>query len=289
MESDLCYVAPMALTAVGISLNAAELIVLYQKTITAFDTLIISLAFCDQFSCVSLFICIALVEYFAIDLGKIFFSISYGILTFFHACALGNTWIITFNRMIAVVCPLKSLAWMTKSRTIRILIIMWTVCVLIMAGFKTLQYYLSSVHLMSRVIAPLYALTFCMLLISYSVIFRQLKTTNYNIQRSIDRASQNSNPALSVKRSLQEKRLALLSFRIVTSFMICSMPYLVIFSVFKPSPISFCKSDKKVFFATSIALLLLNTVVDPLFYFYMQRHRDKKTRDQIFIRSLDKL
>ena len=284
MATELCYIGPMALCFVGTTLNIAELIIFCRKKIAPFDMLIISLAFCDLFLCISTLIHITLMEYFMIDQRRIAYSISYSVITFSHVCALASTWMITFNRMMVIVFPLKSLTWMTKSKITRILIIIWTLSVLAMAGFSTLQYHLSSVHLFSKVVTPLYALTFIMLVASYSVMIRRLKKTNNSIERSIDGDKQSMNPALSVKRNLQEIRLLLLSFRIVTSFVTCSMPYLVFASVFKPNPLSFCKTDNRVFFASSVSLLTLNTVLDPLFYFYMQHHRDQRSKEQGLMR-----
>ena len=172
---------------------------------------------------------------------------------------------------------------MTKSKITRILIIIWTMSIFVMAGFSTLQYHLPLVHLYSKVITPLYTLTFIMLVTSYSIMFRRLKKTNNSVERSIDGDNQIWNSALSVKRNLQEKRLLLLSFRIVTSFMICSVPYLVFAGVSNPNPLSFCKTDNRVFFGLSVTLLTLNPVLDPLFYFYMQHHQDQKSREQILM------
>ena len=276
MTTKLCYISPIALCFVGTTLNVAELVIFCRKKIAPFDMLIISLAFCDILLCISTLMHVTLLEYFMIDQRRIVYFISYSSITFSHICALASTWMITFNRMVVIVFPFKSLTWMTKSKITRILIIIWTLSIFVMAGFSTLQYHLPSVHLYSKVITPLYTLTFIILVTAYSIMFRRLKKTNNSVERSIDGNNQIWNSALSVKRNLQEKRLLLLSFRIVTSFMICSMPYLVFAGVSKPNPLSFCKTDNRVFFGLSVTLLTLNPVLDPLFYFYMQRHRKNK-------------
>ena len=284
MNIELCYVAPMAVCALGIALNSTELIMFCWKKVTCFDTLLISLAFCDLFLCVSSLLRFTLVDYFLIDPGR-FSSITYGAIVFSHICALANTWMITVNRMIAVIFPLRSRVWMTKSRIIRVLITIWVLSTLVMVGYTILQYYLSSKSLIPIVIAPFYALTFIMLVLSYSIMFTLLKRTNDRMQGSIHRDDEAPDPAFSVKRNLQEKKMLMLSFRIVISFVICSMPYLVFASIFSQDPLSFCKGNNGLFFVISITLLTLNSVLDPLFYFHMQRHRSQNPREQFLVRS----
>ena len=202
-----------------------------------------------------------------------------------HTCALANTWIITVNRMIAVIFPLKSLVWMTKSRIIKVLITIWALSTLLMVGYTILQYYLPSLSLISKVIAPLYALTFVMLVISYSIMFTLLKRTNHRMRRSIHGDNEARNLAFSAKKNLQEKNMLVLSFRIVISFVICSMPYLVFASIFNEDPLSFCKGNNGLFFVISITLSTLNSVLDPLFYFHMQHERGQSSTEQFLVRS----
>ena len=274
----------MAVCALGIALNSTELIVFYWKKLTCFDTLLISLALCDLFLCVSSLLRFTLVDYFLIDLGR-FSSITYGTIVFSHICALANTWMITVNRMIAVIFPLKSLVWMTKSKIIKVLITIWALSTLLMVGYTILQYYLPLLSLISKVIAPLYALTFVMLVISYSIMFTLLKRTNHRMRRSIQGDDEARNLAFSAKKNLQEKKMLVLSFRIVISFVICSMPYLVFASIFNQDPLSFCKGNNGLFFVISITLLTLNSVLDPLFYFHMQHERGQSSTEQFLVRS----
>ena len=283
MDIELSYVGPMALCALGIALNSTKLIMFYWRKVTSFDTLMISLAFCDLFICVSTLVRFASEICFQTGQDTLFSSLTYGTIVFSHFCALANTWIITVNRMVAVIFPLKNLVWMTKSRIIKTVIIFWTLSFLFMVGYIILQYYLSSAPLVSMVIAPIYALTFIVLLICYTMMFTRLKQTNHNTQRSFNGDHKSHNQALSAKRNLQEKKMLVLSFRIVTSFVICSMPYLVFASVFSGDPLSGYKGNNGLFFVTSVTLLTLNSVLDPLFYFHMQRQRGQKPRVQVHL------
>ena len=269
----------MAVCALGIALNSTELIMFGWKKVTCFDTLLISLALCDLFICVSSFLRMTLVDYFLIHPGR-YSSITYGAIVFSHVCALANTWMITVNRMIAVIFPLKSLVWMTKSRIIKFLITIWALSTLVMVGYIILQYYLSSIRLICIIVALLYALTFIILVLSYSIMFTLLKKSNLRMKRSSHGENEAPNVAFSVKSNLQEKKILVLSFRIVISFAICSVPHSVFSFMFNPDPLSFCTGKDGLFFVISVTLLTLNSVLDPLFYFHMQRQCGQKPRVQ---------
>ena len=284
MNIELCYVAPMAVCALGIALNSTELIMFCWKKVTCFDTLLISLSLCDLFICVSSFLRMTLVDYFLIDQGR-FSAITYGAIVFSHICALANTWMITINRMVVIIFPLRSRVWTTKSRMIKVLITIWALSTSVMVGFIILQYYLCSIRLISIVVAPLYALTFFMLVISYSIMFAILKKSNHRMKRSFHGDDEAPNVAFLVKSNSQEKKMLVLSFRIVISFVICSVPYLVFSSMFRRDPLLFCKANNGLFFVISVTLLTLNSVLDPLFYFHMQRQRGQSSTEQFLMHS----
>ena len=177
------------------------------------------------------------------------------------------------NRMIAVIFPLKSLLWITKSNIIKFLLTIWALSTLVMVGYTILQYYLSSICLICIIVAPFYALTFIILVTSYSIMFTLLKKSNLWMKRSFHGEDEAPNVAFTVKSNLQEKKMLVLSFRIVISFVIRSLPYLVFSSMFHQDLLSFCKGKNGLFFVISITLVTLNSVLDPLFYFHMQHER----------------
>ena len=138
------YIAPTVVSAVGIVLNVIELIYFCGKRIRAFDTLIISLAFGDLFICTSTLVCLILVYYLLLNQGRLFFSISCGAIMLTHACALANTWIITVNRIEAIIFPLKSRILVTKSRNVKIIVVSWICCIFLIFGYIILQYHNST-------------------------------------------------------------------------------------------------------------------------------------------------
>ena len=204
----------------------------------------------------------------------LFLAFTIGILFSFSA-SLPTCWTITFDRLFAILRPLRHASYYTAKKIKLHILVIWLYAIITTAIAVTGGTVMSTMIVIRYVLAPSLLVTLVLLAIAYTLIIKAILKNNrkmVGITHVHKSATHNS-------RAKMNKRIYIHSLIIILNFTLCSSPY-VIFSIFH-SPLD--HNEQPLFMAIGTMGLTAIPVIDSVSYFFLNlviktRHSDKNSR-----------
>eukprot|EP00794_Sanderia_malayensis_P020209 gene20209-22185_t len=262
----------ITLSCLVMLLNLVEVVTLARKhaCLKPYEKLLLSLAFSDLLVAVSVLvykICdylIALNNWLKEESFSLF-------LIFSMIISIGNSFVIAGDRFLAVKYPIKHRTWITNRKMNRAIIILWVVCLVIIAAEYTsiIVAYPNAMRYSAVVSSVLLLLYGVVVTIIYVYIFNLSTSKSAKMNPTAIRARNNLQNSASFKRPWndKERRIFYTCFLVTFSYVICSYPFSIEFLIIKDA--------NKVSLTTRL-ILFLNSAINPVIYFlkgYGERRR----------------
>ena len=241
----------------GTALNICEIASLLhaRRTKLPFDITLISLAMSDlMLAMATLIFGIVLNSVLNMATSKEHESLYKNLFTFsIFASSLSaalHMWFIAIQRLIAVLYPFKVSIWMTRKRSIIIVLLIWVLSISVTAPVS-LKYYNHQRYLMYSPLLSAVVIAVCYSIISFKMMTRKRPTVG--------------------SQQTQNLSLLLYSISFTAIFMICTFPY-AIYAIKQPVhklPIPIPEYAFHLFF--------LQVVFDPVIYFFLQILKKRST------------
>eukprot|EP00794_Sanderia_malayensis_P020208 gene20208-22184_t len=259
----------ISLSSLTLLLNLVEVVILARRhsSLKPYEKLLLSLAFSDLL--VAIYVLNVKIYDYLIDheyLLKETFAIR---LVFSMFISISNSFAIAIDRLLAVKYPIKHRIWMTNRRMNVIIIILWLVCLIIMAIESVIIVFCPDMRNYYT-----YRLSVCLLAngvlmtIFYTYIFK-LSTSQPSGMYHARATNGTNNRSGSFYRpwSDKEKRIFYTCFLVTFSYVICSYPFSIEFLIVKDAD--------KVSLTTRL-ILFLNSAINPVIYFFKGYGERKK-------------
>ena len=261
----------------GLLLNIIEQIFLFRggRLGISFTTLVLCLSYSDSFICLSTIgrvVSLAIIG--ATNYNITFHSVTFGLILLGHLWNSTIIWLMTMERFLAVCMPFKHRHYVTKPATLKLVAVFWTSSLLITVAVCFVQYNKGLFYyLIPRTLPPLFTVTFIILLALYGFIFMRVRRQN----RKHTRKMRHSDTSIDHKtlRNKQERSVLMLSFRIVVSFLLCNLLFMV--NNYRNPDLRDLNSDTVA--GIGVCLIVAVSIVDPILYFFnkksFQRRRNQ--------------
>lgn len=263
-------IVAMIFAVIGLLLNIVEQILLRKKRKLpgSFTVLVAWLSYSDSFICLTTIG--RIIAMFSLDLNanqKIFHSVTLAIVALGYLLNSTTIWLMSLERLLAIRMPLWHRRNIKKSKTFRMVTLLWAICSAIALVLVIVQYYMRlEFFIVLRILPALFAATFILLLIVYGLIFHEVRKRNrMNLPSSSGRSSSNSSQCNRKLRIRQQNNVLLLSFKIVISFLFCNAMYMIYANIEPTGTGPFLVSPP---LGAAICLMVLVTSIDPLLYFF---------------------
>ena len=261
------FIAGITLSFIGLVFNVAEVTLLsLQKTKrTKYQNLILSLSSADI--CTSLFFLSSFICQRAFhdsemtrSVGLIIFVIAQELLWFSVTSSLLHVLAISFDRLLAIRFPMKHRFWFTNRINKGLIIVTWLLSFLFLLPSFIVYHFLPHNVVVKMMISSLVLTAGVLIIILYAYIIR--KTVSKECIFEIITLKSGKKEIVSAC-SPREKKILMTSVLIVISFLLCSVPFAVKYIV----------TQSKQY---TVLLLLSNSILNPLIYFFQRYYQDKR-------------
>ena len=258
------FITGLILSCLGLILNTIELVLLYRHKTrkTKYQHLIQSLSAADI--CASLFfMCLYIIKQ-SISKNEAQYSAvfvtTHDLVWFAVSSSLLHVLAISFDRLLAVRFPLKHRFWFTHKKNTVLIVVIWVLSFLFVAPTIVVYLLTNDHHLTKLLLSSLVLVSGFMIVILYAYIIR--KTVSKDCIFEIITLQSGKKEVVSAC-SPREKRILQTSVLIVVSFFACSFPFAVLY-------IAKVRNDY------TTLLLLSNSILNPMVYFYQRYYKEKK-------------
>ena len=274
----------LVLSTVGFLLNTIILVKLVKKTNKKpAQIFLINLCIADIFistfaflSGISPFIHASLM---APDTASYFFLVFTTGILFSFSASLPTCWTITFDRLFAILRPLRHATYYTPRRTKQHIAITWVYATVTTTIAITGGSILNSLMVVRYVLAPSLLITIILLAISYTLIIKAILRNN----KKMAGLKCGGKSAANDSRARTNKKIYIHSLIIILNFTICSSPY-VVFSILH-SPVE--HNSQPLFMAVGTMGLTAIPVFDSLSYFFLNLIiRKRQENQQMVMRNI---
>ena len=256
----------ITLSVVGFLLNTVMLVILStKKRKKAAQVFLINLCVADIL--ISVFAFISGISPYVADRlmdiehhSNLFKVFTTGILFSFSA-SLPTCWTITFDRLFAIIRPLRHAVYYTPKKIRLHIVAIWAYATLTTVLAITGGVVMSSMMVIRYVLTPSLLITIILLIVAYTLIIKAIVKNNRKmagITHSHKSSARNS-------RAQKNKRIYIHSLVLILNFTICSSPY-VVFSLLH-SPLDHDKQP--LFMSIATKGLTAIPVIDSLSYFFL--------------------
>ena len=261
------FISGLVLGAIGLLLNITEVTLLsHQKAKkTKYQNLIRSLSAADICTCL-FFLSSYIYRHviYAVDskseTSRAIIVVKQELLWFSVSSSLLHVLAISFDRLLAVRFPMKHRFWFTHKKNTKLIIIIWALSFLLILPAIIVYSETERNYLVKQLISSLVLITGFLIILLYAYIIR--KTVSKECLFEIITLQSGKKEVVSAC-SPREKRILLTSVLIVISFFVCSFPFAITYIVTKSKNYT-------------ILLLLSNSILNPLIYFFQRYYQDKK-------------
>eukprot|EP00112_Aurelia_sp_Birch-Aquarium-sp1_P008486 Seg1936.4 transcript_id=Seg1936.4/GoldUCD/mRNA.D3Y31 product="Cephalotocin receptor 2" protein_id=Seg1936.4/GoldUCD/D3Y31 len=275
-------------------LNSTEIhmIRLKQKKATDFEVLLLHLGIADLLNAIS-FILIAIrgfaVYAYAYAYAKeepksAFWSlISTGLLAFFCIVSTKLVIVIGIERLVAIKLPLKHRLWHTSRKTMyKRIVAVWVVSFIFIGSGFLWNYFIPKSKGQSGMVShpPVYtlaaylSLATCIIIATYSWLQRAVSKRSETIL-NFDKEDYQRRPNTSKKAFRKEKATVIVCWLVSGTFLLCNIPYIVGLYLGKMN-------------VASAILLCLNSVMNPLIYFFKGYVEKRYSKKKLAVNSNDR-
>ena len=210
----------------------------------------------------------------ATNYNIIFHSLTFGLILLGYLWNSTIIWLMTMERFLAVCMPFKHRNHVTKSATLKLVAVFWISSLVITMAACFVQYNKGLFYyLIPRILPPLFTVTFIILLALYGFIFMRVRKQN----RKHTRKTRHSDASINHKtlRNKQERNVLMLSFRIVISFLLCNLLFMV--NNYRNPDLRDLNSDAVA--GVGVWLIVTVSIVDPILYFFNKKNL-RRNRNQ---------
>ena len=274
----------LTLSVSGFLLNTIMLVKLSkQKNKKPAQVFLINLCVADEFICLFAFISGLSPHLYGTLMdpqhnSTLFKVFTNGIMFSFSA-SLPSCWTITFDRLFAIIRPLRHATYYTKTKLKLHIMIIWVYAVIITTISIIGSIIMSSMIVMRYILAPSLFVTIILLITAYTLIIKSILKNNMKMA-GIAHIHQSAKRNSRVQRN---KRIYIHSLVIILNFTLCSSPY-VIFSILH-SPME--HNEQPLFMAIVTMGLTAIPLIDSLSYFFLNLLiRRKRQDDSIPMREI---
>eukprot|EP00794_Sanderia_malayensis_P003347 gene3348-3836_t len=167
---------------------------------------------------------------------------------------------ISFDRLLATRFPIKHRLWYTNKKNRWLIIVVWTLSFILLLPSILTYLLLRKMHILNIIISWLVLAGGCLMAVLYAYIVR--RTVSKACMIEIITLQSGKREVISAC-SPREKRILFVSISIVASFVVCSFPCAIRYII-------------KQNYNALILLLLANSIINPVIYFFQRRFQDQR-------------
>lgn len=274
----------LTLSASGFLLNTIMLVKLSrQKNKKAAQVFLINLCVADEFICV--FACISgLSPYLYGTLmdpkynSTLFKVFTTGILFSFSA-SLSSCWTITFDRLFAILRPLRHATYYTATKFKLHILIIWAYAAIATLIAITGGIIMSTMVVIRYILAPSLLVTIILLITAYTLIIKSILKNN----RKMAGITHTHKSAKDNSRVRRTKRIYIHSLVIILNFTLCSSLYVIFSTLYSPLD----HNVQPLFMGIATMGLTAIPLIDSLSYFFLNLLiRSRRQHDSVVMREI---
>ena len=190
---------------------------------------------------------------------------------FSNIASLSSCWTITFDRLFAIIRPLRHATYYTKTKLKLHIMIIWVYAVIITTFAIIKGIIMSSMFALRSFLAVSLFVTIILLITAYTLIIKSILKNNMKMA-GIAHVHQSAKHNSRVRRN---KKIYIHSLVIILNFTLCSFPF-VIFNMFY-SPME--HNEQPLFMAIATMGLTAIPLIDSLSYFFLNLLIRKRRQD----------
>ena len=266
MHLRTCSEGYLTLSVSGFLLNTIMLVKLSkQKNKKPSQLFLINLSIADELICLFVFLSSLSPHLYGTlmdrKINSLLFKIYATGVLFSFSAILPSCWTITFDRLFAIIRPLRHATYYTKTKLKLHIMIIWVYAVIITTIAIIKGVVMSSMFTLRYILAPSLFVTIILLITAYTLIIKSILKNNMKMA-GIAHIHQSAKHNSRVQRN---KRIYIHSLVIILNFTLCSFPF-VIFSMLH-SPME--HNEQPLFVAIATMGLTAIPLIDSLSYFFL--------------------